>query len=375
MNGESLLRIYVVILAVDSSSDRMLLGLAEDGQVLAGYDGPAERSHSEKIIAQMDNLLKSADVTPDRISYLAAVTGPGSFTGLRVGIAVLIGLAKAWQKEMLGGSTHALYELYFRNRGIDAVTAIHCRAEQFYIFADGGGVEVMSVAEIVDRFRERVFGGPGAVRLQDLARRHDLGDLQLVNPQTYTGGELAQLFAANRDHFQQLDPTDLQINYVFKSQPEQLRELAQQQVTVDEMTVDDLDAIVRIEQESFTDAWQRESFEKDIQNRWVITIAAHRSKRCVGYANCLAVDDYGYLANIAVDKELRSQGVGRMLLDELCTRLRKQLKRRLLLDVRPSNQRAIMVYEKYGFAILTRRQNFYTNPPEDSYTMILELET
>ncbi len=363
-----------MILAVDSSSDRLLIGLAEAGQVLSGYDGPPERSHSEKIITELDKLLKSAGRTPERVEYLAAVTGPGSFTGLRVGIAVLIGLAKAWKKEILGGSTRALHELYFRSRGVDAVTAIHCRAEQFYIFADGGDVEVMSVGEIADRFGGRVFGGPGAARLQESARRNGFAELQLAEPATYGGGELAELFAANRDRFQQLDPADLQINYVFKSQPEQLRERAQQSVRIDEMILSDLDEIVRIEQESFSDAWHRESFENDLQSRWVITIAAHQGKRCVGYANCLAVDDYGYLANIAVDKEFRSLGIGRMLLDELCKRLRQKRKRRLLLDVRPSNQRAIMVYEKYGFAILTRRQNFYTNPPEDSYTMILELE-
>lgn len=363
-----------MILAVDSSSDRLLIGLAEAGQMLASYDGLPERNHSERIITELDKLLKSAGVPPDRIDSLAAVTGPGSFTGLRVGIAVVIGLAKTWNREILGGSTQSLHELYFRNRGIEAVTTIHCRGEQFYVFADGGEVEVLSVAEIVSRLNGRIFGGPGAASLQEFARRSDQAELQLAEPQIYSGGELAELFASNPGRFHQLDPADLQINYVFKSQPEQLRERAQQSVTIDEMTTSDLDAIVRIEQESFTDAWQRESFEKDIQNRWVITLAAHQAKRCVGYANCLAVDDYGYLANIAVDKEYNSHGVGRMLVDELCKRLQQRRKRRLLLDVRPSNRRAIMFYQKYGFAILTRKQNFYTNPPEDSYTMILELE-
>jgi ribosomal-protein-alanine N-acetyltransferase len=231
---------------------------------------------------------------------------------------------------------------------------------------------VKSAGDILSDYSGGIFAGPGAERFAELIRRNQKGTVRLAEPVTYDGGELAELFVENREQFGILDPADLQINYVFKSQPEQKRDDAREQIVIGEMGESDLDSIMRIEAESFSDAWHRASFEQDIDSRWVITLAARAGDRCVGYANCVSVDDYGYLSNIAVDKEFRSQGIGRKLLDELCNRLRAGGRARLLLDVRPSNQNAVVFYEKYGFAILVRRQNFYTKPLEDSYTMILE---
>jgi ribosomal-protein-alanine N-acetyltransferase len=135
----------------------------------------------------------------------------------------------------------------------------------------------------------------------------------------------------------------------------------------------DLDDIVRIENQCFPDAWSRDSFVRDLGNAFVITLVARLDDRCVGYGNCLRIDEYGYLANIAVDPALHSRGIGRMLVSEFCRRLRRDHKRQMLLDVRPSNRRAVEFYKRLGFQIIVQRQNFYTNPVEDSYTMSLDL--
>lgn len=362
-----------MLLALDSSSDRLLLGIADQGRILADHSGAAERNHSEKLIEELEKLLLAAEITPDQLEQLAVVTGPGSFTGLRVGIATFIGLAKTWQIGILGGTTQALQRLYYDRSRQEAITVIHCRADRFFVSEDGSLIRTMPGDEIQVEFKDRLFGGPGVSRLNQLLTGGGRPAVRVIDPITYSGGELALLFAENHNAFEPLDPSDLQINYAAVSQPERLRDKNREKLILTEMRQRDLDDIVRIEQDSFTDAWQRGSFVHDLASKWVITLVARKGGHCIGYAHCIAIDDYGYLSNIAVAGESRSQGIGKSLLDEVCRRLKRLGKTQLLLDVRPSNRRAIMFYEQYGFSLLTRRHDFYTNPVEDSYTMGLDL--
>jgi ribosomal-protein-alanine N-acetyltransferase len=363
-----------MLLSVDSSSERLIMGIAEPGRIIAEFNGPPDRSHSEKIIPELDNMLTGAGIAGEALDSMAVVTGPGSFTGLRVGISALLGLAASWNKSIVGARTQFIHKLLLEKRNQDALTVIHCRADQFFLSTDGEEIQLLSATDILDHYGEREFAGPGAQRLAEVITTAGGKTLMVADPPSYSGGELALIFAENTQHFDPLDPDDLKINYQVKSQPERLRDQSKKKFKIAAMAESDLDDIMRIETESFTDAWRRESFEHDIRSRWVITLAVRQRDRCIGYANCLAVDDYGYLANIAVDPKARGQGVGKALIKEICRRLRKSGKQRLLLDVRPTNLGAIKFYEREGFSILVRRKDFYTNPVEDSYTMGLELD-
>ncbi|MCK4856396.1 MAG: ribosomal protein S18-alanine N-acetyltransferase [candidate division Zixibacteria bacterium] len=360
-----------MLLAVDSSSARLKLGLADEAVIHGNYVGPADRSHSEKIIGELDKLLVNANISPAQLDGMAVITGPGSFTGLRVGTATLIGLAQAWNKEIIAGSTTVMHHLFLAGGNSEALVVIHCRADQFFVSTAATEVEILNVSEITSRYPEALFGGPGAEKLQELVSKAGGHALRLAAPSSYDGGQLAALFTANRQGFAVLDPADVQINYLVKSQPERKRD--QESFEIVEMAPADLNDIMRIEAESFSDAWKEKNFRADIDNPDVITLAVRRGKQCIGYAVCVAVDAYGYISNIATAREYRSEGIGKALLDELFSRLRRLKKRQLLLDVRPSNVKAVEFYQSYGFSILMRRKDFYSSPVEDSYTMSMEI--
>ncbi|MFH2056040.1 MAG: ribosomal protein S18-alanine N-acetyltransferase [bacterium] len=364
-----------MLLAVDSSNESLRLGLAEGECVLAEYNGPPDRSHSEKLLPEIDKLMAMAGIRPEQLEALALVIGPGSFTGLRVGAAALMGLAQAWHKPILTAKPHLLYRLWLKSESPSPVIAIHCRADQFFISANSQAIAVETLAEIIGYRREARFAGPGAERLVREARKRGPGyELKLREPATCSGGELALLFGAHREDFEQLDPLAVDLNYLVRSQPERLAEQAEPPITIGELKESDLDQVLEIEAASFTDAWSRKAFESDINNKLIITLAVRQGQKCIGYLDCLAVDNYGYIANIAVTAEARSRGIGRALLDELCYRLRRRNKFLILLDVRVSNHGAISFYERYGFTILVQRSDFYSHPVEDSYTMSLEMK-
>jgi ribosomal-protein-alanine N-acetyltransferase len=83
--------------------------------------------------------------------------------------------------------------------------------------------------------------------------------------------------------------------------------------------------------------------------------------------------DEGYIANIAVEQAARRHGVASAMLDVFC-RFGAENLAFLTLEVRASNQAAIALYEKHGFAQAGRRKNYYIQPKEDGIIMTREFD-
>ena len=88
----------MLILALDTSSAAGSAAIARDGVVLAERAGDGTRTHGERLPRELMAILDAAGVTLRDIDRFAVSTGPGSFTGLRVGIATIQGLALAQRK-------------------------------------------------------------------------------------------------------------------------------------------------------------------------------------------------------------------------------------------------------------------------------------
>jgi ribosomal-protein-alanine N-acetyltransferase len=88
-----------------------------------------------------------------------------------------------------------------------------------------------------------------------------------------------------------------------------------------------------------------------------------------------AVDE-AHLLDVAVAAERQGEGIGRWLLDKATSRAREQGMQSMLLEVRPSNERAQQVYLRYGFTEIGRRRGYYPaqeGQREDAIVMRLEL--
>jgi len=83
----------MIVLAADTSTATNTVALTEDGHILAESVVHAGRRHSERLLENVEWLLTESGRTLTRVDYLAISSGPGSFTGLRVGVATWKGLA------------------------------------------------------------------------------------------------------------------------------------------------------------------------------------------------------------------------------------------------------------------------------------------
>ena len=94
-----------VCLSVDTSGPICLVTLSQDRKVLAAATLNIGRTHSRSLSPLIESLLQQAEYSVDDIAVYAAVTGPGSFTGLRIGVATVQGLAFASDKPTVAVSS------------------------------------------------------------------------------------------------------------------------------------------------------------------------------------------------------------------------------------------------------------------------------
>lgn len=95
--------------------------------------------------------------------------------------------------------------------------------------------------------------------------------------------------------------------------------------------------------------------------------------RAVAYGGMLLAPDEGQITNIAVHPDHRRLGLGARLMERLEGAARSRGLLQIALEVRASNEAAIALYERTGYAVAGRRPNFYTSPREDALVMIRAL--
>ena len=132
-----------------------------------------------------------------------------------------------------------------------------------------------------------------------------------------------------------------------------------------------LEAIVQIEKECFSVPWSSVNFEESIKNPMNYFVCAKLNDEVSGYAGMYAIEDEGYLYNIAVAKPFRGQGIAKAMIENLIHHSKVLNLKFLSLEVRQSNVVAIHLYEKYGFESCGVRKNFYAYPTENALIMTL----
>ncbi len=93
------------VLGIDTSTSCGSVGLVEDEWVISDYLLDLPITHSERLLKAIDWVLKESRCKGSELDGLAISLGPGSFTGLRIGVGTIKGLALSWEKPVVGIST------------------------------------------------------------------------------------------------------------------------------------------------------------------------------------------------------------------------------------------------------------------------------
>jgi ribosomal-protein-alanine N-acetyltransferase len=125
------------------------------------------------------------------------------------------------------------------------------------------------------------------------------------------------------------------------------------------MVVGDVDEVFALETSVYPHPWSRGNFIDSLASGYNSWTLRDDAGALVGYFLLMPVVDEAHLLNVAVARERQREGLGLYLLDKVCACARGLLMESILLEVRPSNLRALKVYEQYGFAEIGRRKAYY----------------
>jgi len=133
----------------------------------------------------------------------------------------------------------------------------------------------------------------------------------------------------------------------------------------------DIDDILRIESLSFTNPWTREMYLSEIEHSNVafFYIARDVVGEAIGFCSFWLVLDELHINNLAVLPEHRRAGVASALLERVLADAASRGAHRATLEVRASNDAALRLYDRFGFAVTTTRRGYYTRPDEDALVL------
>jgi len=133
-------------------------------------------------------------------------------------------------------------------------------------------------------------------------------------------------------------------------------------------SADQIDAVLAVEEASFTNPWTRQMYLAELDNHGVSScfLAVGAVGNVVGFCSARRVLDELHINNLAVLPAFRRRGVATALLTHVLEAGIALGARRATLEMRRSNETARALYERFGFAVAGVRKGYYTAPDEDA---------
>jgi tRNA threonylcarbamoyladenosine biosynthesis protein TsaB len=176
-----------MLLAVDTALGACSVALLDGDRTLAHIFEPMERGHAERLAPMVDEAMTAAKADFKSLTRLAVTTGPGTFTGQRVGLAFMRGLRLALRIPLIGVTTlEAIATAAMAETAEPRAAAIHdARREEAYLLLKDGGAVVLSpvvlpFAEAIARIR--AFGPCAVAGTGAAAACESLGEGFALSP-------------------------------------------------------------------------------------------------------------------------------------------------------------------------------------------------
>jgi len=375
------------ILALETSEYVSSLALWDEGEV-RDESFPSRMDLCEKLTGRIAALLGDA-----RPEALAVSQGPGSFTGLRVGMATAKALAHVWGVPLAGIPTQeAIAAAAEIAEGERLLVLQHARRGHVYagLWARTGDGAVALATPCVVPIEElpslldgmRLITGPATDALGDImsALPRDV-IVHQAHPQAATVAQLAarRLGAADPQAAFTLQPL-----YLLASQAERTKGIdvaesvraasADPAPGTDPIRLrlrrahpDDLADVVRIENASFSSPWTEQSLREELSGRigshfFVAELDGH----LCGYVGAWMFAGECHICTLAVTPECRRRGLGAILMLTMLDEARRLGNPYAILEHRVSNTGAAALYDKLGFEYVHRRRGYYQDSGEDA---------
>ncbi|GAB6138792.1 ribosomal protein S18-alanine N-acetyltransferase [Halanaerobaculum tunisiense] len=145
------------------------------------------------------------------------------------------------------------------------------------------------------------------------------------------------------------------------------------QLEIRPLSTGELDQVLVIEAESFSNPWAVVTFIKELNNNYAHYLVAIFKEQVVGYLGSWLLCNEVHITTLAVREKYRRQGVATKLLEKLFTGLEQECYDKISLEVRASNHQAQKLYCEQGFMNVDTEPNYYSDNGEDAVVMWKQL--
>ena len=370
------------ILAFDTATTQVVVASGSpSGRIDGLTTWTAGYRHGETLLASIGRFLGEQNIRRSRLTGIVVGTGPGAFTGLRVGLATAKGLAHGLGLPLVGISTGEAL--------LAAATAAGARTGR------AGPPVLLLPAGPSDRIVVRPGTPPAllpaglepdlapdewlvAIDLEDRADADALergAEARAGLGATLVSAGAARLAARDADDLAGLEPEYVTLprgvtrggrgGVVVARPPMILR--------IEPMRIDDLPAVHEIERASFDAPWPPEAYRNDLEtNRLAQYLVARVGDEVAAYRGMWLMVDEGHIITFAVHPAWRRQHIGERLLIAFLDLALERGAHEATLEVRLSNLPARRLYEKFGFRPVGLRPRYYSDNGEDALIMTTE---
>ncbi len=382
-------RTAVFVLGVDTCgpSGSVALGrISGEAVLILGQKELAGRSYSATLVTAVEELLAECEVTLRDLRAVVAVYGPGSFTGVRVGLSAVKGLAEPGGIPVVAVSR--LGVLAWKARVQSA--ALDAHRHEVFLRLDGGHTvprEMLAGVEELNAIGIR----PGRIATCDDAAAALLCGawprVEMVRVEAPAAADAIECAMTEILTEQFVDLALLDGHYLRRSDAEIFGETTKavlkassdraQTVVIREMSEKDIEQVMEIAaSEREAPQWARSAYQDAVrplsQRRVALVAEDAATGTMAGFAILSIMPPEAELESIVTAVEFQRQGVARRLFTTLACELRQAGVERIILEVRESNRRARALYEALGFRESGRRPRYYADPVDDAVLMGLE---
>lgn len=375
------------ILAIDTSSKRCSVCIYEDSHVIINLNNDDEKTHSVKLMPMVDQAFKETGLSLDDIFLLACCIGPGSFTGVRIGISTVKALADVKNIPVVGiTSLESLaYNVIHDNSSVNTIdekktlicSLIDAKNNNVYcglyyynekmnlieIFAEDISVTIEKIKNnfVKNNFSDIIFVGDGAETykntIEDNFKNENIciceGESNFQCSPSLAKAGLQKYNEGNYGDSNSIFPV-----YLRKSQAERALE---EKIKILPMTEADIEEISPNFQTEFDEFWNINNLKNDFQNPNSTYFVAKLDNEIVGFAGFLNICDEANIMNIVTKINKRHLGIGSKLLSQLIASAHEQNCKSITLEVNEHNAPAIHLYEKFNFKRIGLRKKYYNN--------------
>ena len=382
------------ILSIDTSSSICSIAVLEDNKILKEMHNNNQKEHSETLMPMINELLKSLNITLDDINLIACAKGPGSFTGIRIGIATAKAFADAKNIPVIGvNSLEALAYCGVIQKGDgEYVSIIDAKNENVYFaiykmkngkFSTYKNPEAMAISEMityVDNLKLPTYfvGDAEIEKIEQLylaqiakekANSNDICSHEYLQdlPPLSIGIAIAALIKYNmgiRENTEDLFPM-----YLRKPQAQRQKEGMSDDISILEMSYTDLEKI-KLNYDKFPNIWEFNVLAEDYNNSKYYIIK--QNEEIYGFVGIRILFEEMEIMNVVTRCDKRKEGFASNLFSYIIRYAHQNKIEKINLEVNENNIQAIKLYKSFGFEEVGRRSKYYNG--QDAILMTCYIE-